>query len=585
MEDEARNKEQLLISVLETVGEGITLSDRFGHFLIYNAKMEEITGYTMTEANQSADFLALLHPDRYSYDVAAKGIHDLLRNSGCREQETVIRARDGRRKTLLVSSSIIRQTDGDLFLSVYRDISLRKQIEDELKIKEYAIATSVNGIAIVDLEENITYANRSLLALWGYEERDVVSRRATAFWQDPDAVAGVLAALRKTGSWVGELAARRKDGSLFDAQLSATMVRDDENKPVCFLSSIVDVTEQKQKEKRLQESERQKKAILDSIPDMAWLKDSEGRFIAVNEPFGRACGTEPEALAGRTDFDIWPQDLAERYRADDRAVMSNNARKQVEEPLVHKDGRTSWIETIKTPICNEQGAVIGTSGIARDITGRKEAEERLRASEERFRTLVETISEWVWEVNEKGVYTYVSPRVRNVLGYEPGDLLGRTPFDLMPPEEAERVAGVFGRFVGSQTPFSALENINLSKDGRPVTLETSGVPFFNASGALKGYRGVDRDITERKKIEQEREQLIRELKNTLAKVKTLSGMLPICASCKKVRDDKGYWNQIEAYVSEHSEAEFSHGLCPDCMEKLYPDYAGKLKARKAPEIA
>jgi hypothetical protein len=72
-------------------------------------------------------------------------------------------------------------------------------------------------------------------------------------------------------------------------------------------------------------------------------------------------------------------------------------------------------------------------------------------------------------------------------------------------------------------------------------------------------------------VEAEREKLIRELQDTLAQIKKLSGLLPICASCKKIRDDQGYWNQIEAYIRDHSEAKFSHGICPECMKKLYPD--------------
>jgi hypothetical protein len=78
------------------------------------------------------------------------------------------------------------------------------------------------------------------------------------------------------------------------------------------------------------------------------------------------------------------------------------------------------------------------------------------------------------------------------------------------------------------------------------------------------------DISERKNAEEDRERLIRELREALSKIKTLSGLLPICASCKKIRDDSGYWNQIECYIREHSEAEFTHSLCPDCIKKLYP---------------
>ena len=82
---------------------------------------------------------------------------------------------------------------------------------------------------------------------------------------------------------------------------------------------------------------------------------------------------------------------------------------------------------------------------------------------------------------------------------------------------------------------------------------------------------IFRDITQRKLLEEEREKLIEELKNALDRVKQLSGLLPICASCKKIKDDKGYWRQIELYIRDHSEAEFTHGICPDCVKKLYPD--------------
>jgi hypothetical protein len=90
-------------------------------------------------------------------------------------------------------------------------------------------------------------------------------------------------------------------------------------------------------------------------------------------------------------------------------------------------------------------------------------------------------------------------------------------------------------------------------------------------GTEQYYTGIIRDISGRKQIEAERNQLIKSLQDSLSKIKTLSGMLPICASCKKIRDDEGYWNQIETYIARHSEAEFSHGICPECAKKLYPD--------------
>jgi len=97
-------------------------------------------------------------------------------------------------------------------------------------------------------------------------------------------------------------------------------------------------------------------------------------------------------------------------------------------------------------------------------------------------------------------------------------------------------------------------------------------PFYDSKNRVAGIIESFQDITARKKLENEKEQLIGQLQDSLAKVKLLSGFLPICASCKKIRDDQGYWKQIEGYIKEHSEAEFSHGICPECARKLYPDY-------------
>jgi len=130
---------------------------------------------------------------------------------------------------------------------------------------------------------------------------------------------------------------------------------------------------------------------------------------------------------------------------------------------------------------------------------------QLRISEEKFRSLVEVSADWIWEVDPNGRYTYASPRCRVLLGYEPNELLGKTLFDLMPPEEADRVAPLFIECMEANEPLLNLVNRNIHKEGHEVFLETSGVPLFDRHGRLKSYRGVDRDITNRM-LEQERQQ-------------------------------------------------------------------------------
>ncbi len=118
-----------------------------------------------------------------------------------------------------------------------------------------------------------------------------------------------------------------------------------------------------------------------------------------------------------------------------------------------------------------------------------------------------------------------------------------------------------------------LETERVGKDGIPLDVCLTISAIRDSDGKIIGASSIAYDATERKKMEAERTHLIKHLNETLAKVKTLSGMLPICASCKKIRDDRGYWQKLETFLHNHSSAEFSHSMCPECMQRLYPQFA------------
>ncbi|RLB17522.1 MAG: hypothetical protein DRG82_06245 [Deltaproteobacteria bacterium] len=201
----------------------------------------------------------------------------------------------------------------------------------------------------------------------------------------------------------------------------------------------------------------------------------------------------------------------------------------------------------------------------------QQQQNELVARERRYRDIAETIADWIWEVDSQGRFTYCSQRCMQILGYSPEEMVGKTPFDFMETAEVEKVGKTVGNCVTQKAPFKNLINWYVAKDGGLVCLQSSGIPVFDDAGRFLGCRGADSNVTERKKVEREKERLISELQSALAKVKTLSGLLPICASCKKIRDDKGYWNQIESYIHNHSGAQFTHSICPDCAKKLYPE--------------
>jgi PAS domain S-box-containing protein len=155
----------------------------------------------------------------------------------------------------------------------------------------------------------------------------------------------------------------------------------------------------------------------------------------------------------------------------------------------------------------------------RDISHSQSVEaELLHQSQERFLHLVQTSSDWVWEINENRVYTYCSPKVMSILGYAPKEIIGKTPFDLMPDLEGHRMARAFKNIFNNHEPFYNLESIHFHRNGHLAIVETSGVPIFDLDEGFRGYRGISRDITDLKRVEkslQERELQIASIANNI----------------------------------------------------------------------
>jgi PAS domain S-box-containing protein len=247
---------------------------------------------------------------------------------------------------------------------------------------------------------------------------------------------------------------------------------------------------------------RLQSTVLESAANAIVITDREGRILWVNPAFTRLTGYAMEEARGQTLRLLKSgQHEAAIYQALWETILSGRVW-HGEMVNRRKDGSLYTAEQTITPVREPGGQISHFIGISQDVTERKRTEAALRESEEKFRNLVENTSDWVWEINERGLYTYVSPRVRDILGYAPEELLGKTPFDVMPADEAKRVAEIFAPISGRMEPFVLLDNVNLHKAGHRVVLETSGVPIFDSQGRWRGYRGIDRDITSRKTAEE-----------------------------------------------------------------------------------
>ncbi len=236
------------------------------------------------------------------------------------------------------------------------------------------------------------------------------------------------------------------------------------------------------------------------------LPDSEGfdTLVRIKEvskiPIVLLTGINDEALAVAT-VRAGAQDYLVKGQINGhllaRAIRHAIERKQAEDDLRRAYDLVEQRVRERTAELNRTNEMLQA-----EIKERKQIEAVLKESEERYRTLVETTSDMVWETNREGVYTYLSPKVKETLGYEPEEMIGLTPFAVMPPEEARRVGATFGDIAKRGLPFSQLENMNVHKDGHFVILETSGEPILDAAREVIGYRGIDRDVTLRKKTEE-----------------------------------------------------------------------------------
>jgi PAS domain S-box-containing protein len=229
-------------------------------------------------------------------------------------------------------------------------------------------------------------------------------------------------------------------------------------------------------------------------------------------------------------------------------------------------GEERWFNAAIRPILEASGAVHYALVIARDVTSMKQAQEQLRRTEGRYRTLAENFPNGSVFLFDKDLRFAVAEGSGLAdLGPPREALIGRTPCEVFPPDVCAAIQPAYRAALEGES------NVLEVPFGDHI-YEVRVLPVRGEGDDVVQGMVMTQDITARKRAEQEREKLIEELREALASIKTLRGLVPICASCKKIRNDRGYWQQVEEYVHEHSEATFSHGLCGECARKLYPDF-------------
>ena len=326
----------------------------------------------------------------------------------------------------------------------------------------------------------------------------------------------------------------------------------------------------------VQRSEAMYRSLLENIPDVAWTRAREGSCLFMSFRCQEILGYAPAELctAEATHwFDsVHPDDRQRVTKAFEDLFNAGTAFHE-EYRWLRKDGR--WVWLLDRAACtHEQDGQQSADGLLSDISERKRLEEALRSANEFSRAVMDSIDDAVAiiDVNDyrilgcnAGFLRVFGLGMEQAMGKRCYELTHRQPepcsppFDICPMKEA---------FTTGHR--STADHVHLRANGDKFQVEISTSPIFDESGKVVRVVHVSRDISERKHLEEEREKLIQELQDALQKVRALSGLLPICSACKKIRNNRGGWEQLETYIADHSEAAFTHGLCPECIPKYFP---------------
>ncbi|MDY6781393.1 MAG: PAS domain S-box protein [Cyanobacteriota bacterium] len=530
VEEELYHTRYFLSSVLENLPVGVAVKEARGlRFMFWNAAATDVLGYSAEEVMGKTD-RELFDPHQAEAFMACD--REVLRSGRCMDipQERIEVRSSGITKILHTRKTAILDRQGipQYLLAIIEDVTDEIAAEESLMLYKHAVESASDAIAFADTRGNHFYQNPAFCQLLESESVETFNRSGgmTRMYADTSLQQTISHNLGEGRSWTGEVELHSRGGQVVQTLLRANPIKDATGAVLAFLSSYTNITEHKRAELKLQRmaqtlQEAQRVARIGN-----WEFDVNTQTAIWSEELFRIFGRKPAPHAPSLeerrsyihleDRPLWEKTL--------EIAIATGYPYNLDLRIYRADGELRYINVLGEAYKDEKGRVVRLFGTAMDISDRALAEAALRESEKRFRDVSEAAGEYLWEIDLEGVYTFLTHKVKSVKGYSPEELLGRTLFKVMFPEDIERVKGILQDARAQRSNFQ-LEFRDRTPDGELVWEQINGVPLLDENSEIRGFRGAGLSITERKQAEIQLQQQARDLEHALHELQRTQGQL------------------------------------------------------------
>ncbi|MEG4054658.1 MULTISPECIES: PAS domain S-box protein [unclassified Microcoleus] len=498
-EAQMRDRNALLNSILESTPDFIVVKDREGRHVALNSNLanfigkpiEEIIGKDDLELLPPESARAIMAKDR---QVMATGITETYEEDVSDGEKTA---------TFFTTKAPWRDGNGNILgiIATTRDISDRKKVEQTLRQTLEILDLASNSIIIRDMDDRITYWNQGAEKLYGWTKAEVVGQHIHTFLETvfPKPLETVMAEFFQQGSWEGEVEHTTRDGRHIIVASRWTLQRDGEGKPCAQLEINNDISDRKQAEDAIKQSEGRYRSLIAATSQLVWTADAEGR--CVDQPGWRAYTgqTEAEMADGFGWLDAIHPDDRERTTQVWMEAVQTKSLYDTEYRIRGADGNYRYFQLRGVPILDEDGNLQEWIGTCSDIHDRKQAEDALKQSEGRYRSLIAATSQMVWITDAEG-RCQDTPTFRAYTGQTVDEVVGFGWLDAIHPDDRERTSQLWMEAVQTKSLYDIEYRIR-GADGNYRYFQARAVPILNEEGHIQEWIGTSSDIHDRKQAE------------------------------------------------------------------------------------